>query len=94
MGYTNKKLPSIILHRILNNCDKLKNSLNRLGVNNKVSRLSGGSLRNIDLISDTEMELTCRRDCDKIDVVVKIEAVIDKNGKAVLLVRGNGLSIV
>jgi len=99
MGYTKRKLPSIVLKRILNNCDKLKNSINRLGVNNnnrmginsKVAGLSGGSLRNVDLISDTELELTCRGTFDKSDVVIRIEATVDKNGKAVLTVDRNDL---
>lgn len=99
MGYTRKKSSSNVLKRILSNCDKLINSMNhdklgdsisRLGINNKMSGLSGGSLRNLDLKNDAELELTCRTAFDKTDVVVKIEAVIDKTGKAVLLVNRNG----
>lgn len=91
MGYT-RKTSSIILNRILNNCDKLKHSINKLGINNKVSGLSGGSLKNVDLKSDTELELTCRRVFDKVDVILKIEAVVDRNGKAVLTISRNDSS--
>lgn len=86
MGYTKRKLPSTILQRILTNCDKLKTSVDRLNINKKIAGLSGGSLKNVDLISDTELELTCRRMYDKVDVVVRIEAIVDENGKAVLVV--------
>lgn len=86
MGYTKRNLPSTILKGILTNCDKLKNSINRLSVNNRFIGLSG-SIKNVDLISDAELELTCRRANDKIDFVVKIEAVVNKYGKAVLNVN-------
>ena len=92
MGYTKKKSPATVLTKILNNCDKLKQSINRLGVNNKISGLSGGSLKNVNLKSDTELELTCRRTFDTNDVIVKIRAVVDDTGKAVLTINRNDLS--
>lgn len=89
MGYTKRKLPLNILNRILRNCNKIESSLNKLSISNKIMGLSGGSLKNVDLISDTELELTCRRLFDKVDTVLRIEAVVDKHGKAVLIVNRN-----
>lgn len=86
MGYTKRKLPSTILKGILNNCNQLRKSLNRLGINNGFFGLSG-ALKDVSFISDTELELTCRRANDRVDTVVRIEASLDKDGKAVLVVN-------
>jgi hypothetical protein len=91
MGYIRKKKTTTALTRIIDSCDKLKNSINRLGNDNKIAGLSGGSLKSVDLKSDAELELTCRRTFDNNDVVVRIEAVIDKTGKAILVVNRNDL---
>lgn len=86
MGYAKRKMPSAVLKRILTNCDKLKNSIDNLGVN-KTTELLGGSLKKVYLKSETELELTCRRTFDKVDVVIRIEAVVDKNGKVSLIIK-------
>lgn len=91
MGYTKRKLPLNILKRILTNCSKIEDSLNKLSISNKIKELSGGSIKNVNLISDTELELTCRRTFDKVDIVIRIESVVNKNGKAVLVVNRDDL---
>lgn len=86
MGYSKRKMPSTVLKRILTDCDKLKSSIDKLGIN-KTTELLGGSLKKFNLKSETELELTCRRNFDKVDTVIRIEAVVDKNGKASLKIK-------